>query len=45
MNTSRITEQYEHGVEEFLQFAQSKVEPMWENNFVHVSSVEMGGAK
>ena len=29
MNASRITEEYENGVEEFLQFAQSKAEPMW----------------
>ena len=33
MNTSRITEQYEHGVEEFLQFAQSKAQPMWGKYF------------
>ena len=28
MNASRITEEYENGVEEFLQFAQSKAQPM-----------------
>ncbi|XP_028193231.1 uncharacterized protein LOC114378826 [Glycine soja] len=29
MNASRITEEYENGVEEFLLFAQSKAQPMW----------------
>ena len=33
MNASHISEQYEHGVEEFLQFAQSKAQPMWGKYF------------
>ncbi|XP_028189367.1 uncharacterized protein LOC114375713 [Glycine soja] len=33
MNASRITEDYENGVEEFLQFAQTNAQPMWGKYF------------
>ena len=42
MKASRISDEYENGVEQFLQFIKCNVESLGENIFVHMLNVWMG---